>query len=135
MPAGGHSRDGTTNPPASSVDARLVTVDVVCTRDAPIGVDVWRRRRWLRCGRTGSSGVALALLVVAPEDTGDGLDHRTLGVFSKVRPVCLGLPEARAVVVFREGVLRAELPTAVVAGVGERVGGSTQVTLGHLTEL
>jgi hypothetical protein len=75
------------------------------------------------------------LLVVTPEDAGDRLDHRTLGVFSKVRPVCLGLPKARAVVIFREGVLRAELPATVIAGVGERVDGTTQVTLRHLTEL
>jgi hypothetical protein len=77
----------------------------------------------------------LILLVITSEDADYRLNYRTLGMVLKVWPLGPSLPKAWAVVVFREIVLRAELPTTVIAGVGESVGGSTQVTFRHLTEL
>jgi plasmid replication initiation protein len=75
----------------------------------------------------------LIILVITPEDAGDRLNHRTLGVLAKVRTVCLGVSEARTVVIFRKGVLRTELTTTVIAGVSEGIDCATLVTLGHLT--
>jgi hypothetical protein len=51
----------------------------------------------------------LIIHVISPEDAGDGLNHRTLGVLAKVRAVCLGFSETRTVVIFWKLVLRTEL--------------------------
>jgi hypothetical protein len=75
----------------------------------------------------------LIAIVITPEDTGDGLNHRTFRLIAKVRAVCLGFSETRTVVIFWKRVLRTELTTAVIADVGEGISCATLVTIRHLT--